>query len=67
MRQLEEQGIKESFEKIEEDIKKRDIQDSTRKASPLKMADDAILVDTSDCTLDESVEKIILLVKEKMA
>ncbi len=67
MRQLEEQGIKESFEKIEEDIKKRDIQDSTRKASPLKMADDAILVDTSDRTLDESVEKIILLVKEKMA
>ena len=66
-RQLEEEGIKESFEKIEEDIKKRDIQDSTRKASPLKMADDAVLVDTSDCTLDESVEKIILLAKEKMA
>lgn len=67
MHQLEEQGIKESLEKIEEDIKKRDIQDSTREASPLRMAEDAVLVDTSDCTLDESVEKIIALAKEKMA
>ncbi len=66
-RQLAEQGIIESLEKIEEDIRKRDIQDSTRKASPLKMADDAILVDTSDCTLEESVERIIALAKEKMA
>lgn len=47
------------FENILADIKRRDIQDSTRKISPLKMADDAILIDTSDMSLEETVNKLI--------
>ncbi len=47
------------FENILSDIKKRDEQDSTRKISPLKMADDAILIDTSDMSLEETVDVLI--------
>lgn len=67
MLQLEEKGIKESLDKIEEDIRKRDIQDTTRKASPLKQADDAVLVDTSDISIEETVDSIISMAKERMS
>ncbi|WP_313345605.1 (d)CMP kinase [Sedimentibacter sp.] len=46
------------FENILTDIKKRDEQDSSRKISPLKIADDAILIDTSDMSLEETVNKL---------
>lgn len=67
MLQLEEKGIKESLDKIEDDIRKRDIQDTTRKASPLKQADDAVLVDTSDISIEETVDRIISMAKERMS
>jgi len=41
------------------EIQRRDTYDSTREVSPLKPADDAIFVDTSDLTLDEVVDKIL--------
>jgi len=47
-----------SYEEILDGIKKRDIQDSTRKISPLKRADDAFDVDTSNITIEEGVDKI---------
>ncbi len=46
------------FEDILADIKKRDEQDSSRKISPLKQAYDAMLIDTSDMSLEETVEKL---------
>lgn len=46
------------FENILADIKKRDEQDSSRKISPLKMADDAILIDTSYMSLEETLNKL---------
>lgn len=42
-----------------EDIKKRDLYDSTRENSPLRQADDAFVIDTSDLTIDEIVFKIL--------
>jgi len=50
---------------IEKDIKERDYQDMNREVSPLRQAEDAVLLDTSDLTIDEVVEKIIHLFKEK--
>ena len=47
-----------------EDIKKRDHADETRTISPLKPADDAVILDTSDMTQDEVVEKIEKLYDE---
>ena len=46
------------YDKILEDIKKRDYNDSHREIAPLKPADDGIIVDTTELTLDESIEKI---------
>ena len=49
--------------KHSKDIEERDYRDSHREISPLKQADDAILVDSSDMTIDEVVNKIIDLCK----
>ena len=48
-----------TLERIEEEIKRRDNLDMTRKISPLRKADDAILLDNSDLTLEETADKII--------
>lgn len=53
-----------SYEKVLADIIKRDRDDSTRAVSPLKMAEDAVLCDTTELSLEESVEKIITMIKE---
>ncbi|MBE5866451.1 MAG: (d)CMP kinase [Lachnospiraceae bacterium] len=47
--------------KIKADIEERDYRDMNREHSPLKQAEDAILVDSSDMTIEEVVEKIIAL------
>ena len=49
------------IQKIEADIVKRDEQDMTREIAPLKQAEDAVLVDSSDMSIDEVVEKILSL------
>ena len=59
--ELEAKGEHPVFEEIKKDIEERDHRDMTRKISPLKQADDAILVDTSDMTIDEVVDKICSL------
>ena len=48
---------------IEADIAKRDHQDMTREHSPLRQAEDAVLLDPSEMTIQEVVEKILALVK----
>ncbi|WP_026400170.1 (d)CMP kinase [Acholeplasma equifetale] len=50
------------LEKLVEEITIRDIKDSTRKESPLKKAKDAIEIDTTNLTVDETVDKIIGLI-----
>lgn len=50
---------------IEADIMDRDYRDMNREISPLKQAEDAVLVDTSDMTIDQVVEKIINLAEAK--
>lgn len=48
---------------IEEDIRKRDHDDETREASPLRRADDAVLLDSSDMTADEVVGSIVSMAR----
>lgn len=50
---------------IEADIIERDHRDMTRELSPLKQAEDAVLVDSSDMTIDEVVDAIIALCKDR--
>lgn len=53
-----------TLEKTIEDINRRDVYDSTREISPLRQADDAHLIDTSDLTQDEVVNEIVKLYKK---
>lgn len=55
-----------SYEKIFLDLKNRDIEDIQRKISPLKRAEDAVYFDNSKCTLQETVDKICKIAKEKI-
>ena len=50
---------------VEQQIAERDRQDSEREISPLKKADDAEFLDTSDMTIDEVAEHILQKVQEK--
>ncbi len=59
--ELTAKGVACDMETIEEDIVKRDHQDMTRENSPLRKADDAVLVDSSDMTVNEVVDTIIAL------
>lgn len=65
VKELEEKGMECDFAKIEADIIERDYRDMTREHSPLKQAEDAVLIDTSDMTIDEVVEKITEMVRKK--
>ncbi len=58
-------GKDQHISKVIEDIVTRDQKDSTRKESPLRKADDAIIIDTTYLTIDEVVDKIIELTDKK--
>ena len=60
-KELVEKGVICDLEQIEKDIIARDEQDMNREIAPLKQAEDAVLVDSSDMTIDEVVNRIIEL------
>jgi CMP/dCMP kinase len=62
---LTQMGVSTSLQEIQEDIKRRDNYDSNREHSPLTIAPDAIVVDTSNLTIEDQVEKIISLAIDK--
>jgi len=53
-----ERNIESNLKVIEKEIERRDFLDTTRKYSPLKAADDAVIIDTSDLTIDQVVKLI---------
>lgn len=65
--ELMEKGNDVDYEQVLSDINKRDYQDTHRKVSPLKAADDAVLLDTTSLSFDEVTDELISLVKERMA
>ena len=65
-KELTEKGEKVEFEQIHEEIKQRDYNDSHRAIAPLKQAEDAILVDTTECTLEESIDKLETVIRSRM-
>lgn len=64
--ELMEKGLKDTYEKVLADMKQRDLQDSTRAIAPLKQAEDAVLLDTSHMTLEESVSAMKAIIEEKL-
>ena len=59
-------GTGVSYEEVLLDMQKRDLNDSTRVFAPLKQADDAVLIDTTEYDFDASVSKILSHIKENM-
>lgn len=55
-----------SYEDVKNEMIQRDHNDSTREVSPLRIDDDATVIDTSDLTLEESIDKIIEHVRENL-
>ncbi len=53
------------FESIKRDVARRDENDMNRAVSPLRRAEDAVLLDTSELSFGDSVEKVIDLIKER--
>lgn len=64
--ELEQKGVKTSFEEVLRDIEYRDQQDSSRAAAPLRQAEDAVLLDTSEIGLEESVDALCALIAGRM-
>ena len=67
VKQLAEKGVVESFDDVLADVIQRDYNDSHREFRPLKLAEDGILMDNSERPLEETVNKIIALAKERRA
>lgn len=61
--ELENKGMPADFEKVKKDIEYRDKNDSEREFAPLKKAEDAIVVDTSDMTIHEVIDRISGIIK----
>ena len=61
--ELVEKGEQVTYDEVLEDMRLRDYQDTHRDFSPLQQADDAFVVDTSNLSLEESVEKVTALVQ----
>lgn len=60
-----ERGVGCDIKEIERDIIARDEQDMNREVAPLRQAEDAVLVDSSDMTIDQVVDEIIRIYQEK--
>lgn len=67
VKQNREKGIEgDDYETILQEIEKRDYQDSHRANSPLKKAEDAVEIDTSNLTIEQTVETVRKLVRNKL-
>ena len=66
IRQNLEKGIKSNYEEVLEEIKKRDFRDISRDIAPLKKAEDAIYIDSTNLSIEEVTEKILDIIKSKI-
>ena len=64
-RELEQRGTPESYEKVLEEMRQRDYNDSHRAAAPLKQAEDAVLLDTTELDFQQSEEAILRIIRER--
>lgn len=65
-KELDEKNIEADFNKVVENLKFRDKYDSNRVHSPLKKAEDAIILDTTDITIEQEVDFVEKIVREKL-
>ncbi|MCX7772169.1 MAG: (d)CMP kinase, partial [Clostridia bacterium] len=64
--ELKEKGLlTKTFDELVKEIETRDYNDSHRQASPLRQADDAVLLDTSSYSIEEAVEEMLKIIRSK--
>ena len=63
--ELKEKGVPEPYEEVLQAVRDRDNQDMNRQVEPLRQAEDAVLVDSSELTFDQVVDTILDIVEEK--
>lgn len=66
LRELEDRGMPAHLEEVLNDIRSRDDRDSGRSTAPLLMADDAVLLDTSELRIDQAVARAIGIVQQRL-
>lgn len=66
-RELEERGTPQAYETVLADIQKRDYNDMNRAAAPLRQAEDAVLLDTTELNFQQSREAILRIIYEKVS
>lgn len=66
-KELSESGEKVSYNEVLNDVMKRDFNDTTRKISPLRQAEDAILFDSSKYNFEQTVDKLFEIIKERIS
>ncbi len=64
-RELQEKGIEADLKTIQRDIEERDHRDMTRETSPLRQAEDAVVIDSSMMTVDEVIRNILDLIQSR--
>lgn len=65
-KELKEKGMDVNYDDIYKDIETRDYNDSHREIAPLKPAEASIIFDTTGNTLEESIDKLITMIKERL-
>jgi len=65
-KQLKAKGINASIAALVKDLKSRDEQDANRAVSPLKPAEDAVLLDTTEMSIEEVTVKVLELAKQRL-
>ena len=66
VKQLKEKGVEADYQEVLRDIEYRDRQDSSRAAAPLKAAEDAVTVDTTEIDFEQSFQLMSRIIREKL-
>ena len=66
-RELEQRGTPEAYEKVLAEMRQRDYDDSHRAAAPLRQAEDAVLLDTTELNFDGSRQALLKIIRERTA
>lgn len=64
--ELVKSGVETSYEDVLEEMRIRDARDMGRETAPLKAAPDAVILDTGDMTLDESIQAVLSLIRDRI-
>lgn len=65
-KELQEKGDSSTYDEVLADIKQRDYNDTHRETAPLKKADDAVEIDSTNLTLDESISEVCRVIEENL-